>query len=280
MSRSRNLVILSCVLALALGTLGASAAPVLAEEPSTHVVRWGETLSSIATKYHVSVQALVQANDLRSANVIYAGQRLTIPQEAADSVTVHVVGPGESLISIARRYGVTIWEIAERNSIRNVNLVYIGQSLVIPVAGEPGATPAPTPSATPSRLSAAAIATPSPTARPASPVTPPGAIEVQEAIVLTTPVEGAAVGSPIAVGGWASAAENTVSIDVLDESGILVGQGFAIVATEPGQYGPFQGSVEFRGVTKAQTGRVQVYTVSPRDGAIVHLASVSVELGP
>jgi len=283
MSRSRTLVTLSCVLALALGILGTSATPALAEEPGIHVVRWGETLTSIARKYHVSVQSLVEANALRSANVIYAGQQLRIPDIPA--VAVHVVGPGESLLSIARKYGVTIWDIAERNSIWNVNLVFLGQELVIPVAGETEATPAPptptrtpVPTATPARVGAAS--SPSPTPPPTPAASGPVAIAVQEAIVITTPVEGAGVASPIQVSGWAKPSENTVSIDVLDESGILVGQGFAIVSADAGEYGPFQGTVEFRGITRAQTGRVQIYTVSPRDGGIVHLASVEVELEP
>ena len=44
-----------------------------------HVVALGETLSGIAVKYDVSVQALSDANSLRSVDRIRAGQRLVIP---------------------------------------------------------------------------------------------------------------------------------------------------------------------------------------------------------
>ncbi|MCC7132383.1 MAG: LysM peptidoglycan-binding domain-containing protein, partial [Gemmatimonadales bacterium] len=44
-----------------------------------HVVRRGETLSSLARKYGVSVEALMSANGLRSARGLQAGRRLTIP---------------------------------------------------------------------------------------------------------------------------------------------------------------------------------------------------------
>jgi len=44
-----------------------------------HVVRWGETLSSIAHHYGTCVQAIARANCLRNPNYIWAGQRLYIP---------------------------------------------------------------------------------------------------------------------------------------------------------------------------------------------------------
>jgi LysM repeat protein len=57
-----------------------------------------------------------------------------VPASAApnkDSV-VHIVQPGETLYSIARRYGVNMWTIASTNGITNPNRIYVGQRLVIP----------------------------------------------------------------------------------------------------------------------------------------------------
>jgi LysM repeat protein len=45
----------------------------------SHVVQAGETLTWIARKYGVTIEALMEANDLTSADEIYAGQTLTIP---------------------------------------------------------------------------------------------------------------------------------------------------------------------------------------------------------
>jgi LysM repeat protein len=57
-----------------------SAAPAPATSTSTtHVVQAGETLFRIALRYNVSLSALTTANQLGSANMIYAGQRLVIP---------------------------------------------------------------------------------------------------------------------------------------------------------------------------------------------------------
>ena len=47
----------------------------------------------------------------------------------------YVVMPGDTLFSIARTYGLTVEELAARNSIVNVNVLEVGQQLVIPVPG-------------------------------------------------------------------------------------------------------------------------------------------------
>lgn len=46
----------------------------------THVVRKGETLSEIALKYGVTVEAMVEANGLRNPNAVSVGQELVVPQ--------------------------------------------------------------------------------------------------------------------------------------------------------------------------------------------------------
>ncbi|MEO8612534.1 MAG: LysM domain-containing protein, partial [Chloroflexota bacterium] len=64
----------------------------------------------------------------------------------AQNEVVHVVQPGENLFRISLKYSVSIASIAQRNGITNVNLIYVGQSLVIP--GTTGGTNPP-PNTTP-----------------------------------------------------------------------------------------------------------------------------------
>jgi lysozyme len=45
----------------------------------TYRVRWGDTLSGIAWRYHTSVSALTYANHIWNPNFIYAGQLLRLP---------------------------------------------------------------------------------------------------------------------------------------------------------------------------------------------------------
>jgi LysM repeat protein len=112
-----------------------------------HVVRYGEHLSLIARRYGTTVSAIVQANGLRNANYIWAGQRLRIPGAtggsggggtALPSGTVHVVRRGETLAGIGLRYGTSAAAIASANGLRNPNLIYVGQRLRIPSGGGGG----------------------------------------------------------------------------------------------------------------------------------------------
>ena len=78
-----------------------------------------------------------------------------LAQNAGESV--HVVQPGENLFRISLRYGVSVSAVAARNSITNVNLIFVGQRLIIPVGST--TPPAPQPTTAPGQ--------PSPTPAPA-----------------------------------------------------------------------------------------------------------------
>ncbi|MCC6904692.1 MAG: LysM peptidoglycan-binding domain-containing protein [Anaerolineae bacterium] len=129
-----------------------------------HVVTWGESLGRIAQQYGVSIQSIVSANGLDSADRIYAGQRLTIPGVSSSSQAgtgsapsqTHTVQVGENLFRIALRYGLTVESIMSANGLTNPNQLFAGQSLNIPTPG----APAQSPQATPSVESPPAAATP------------------------------------------------------------------------------------------------------------------------
>jgi LysM repeat protein len=59
-----------------------------------------------------------------------ANSAQTVPSSAAGST--HIVRQGETLFQISMQYGVSVHEIAAANGIANLNLIYIGQQLVIP----------------------------------------------------------------------------------------------------------------------------------------------------
>jgi LysM repeat protein len=101
----------------------------------THVVQPGENLFRIALHYGLSYNALAAANGIINPDLIYVGQRLTIPAEAPAEPAgerTHVVQPGENLFRIALEYGTTVEAIAVANGISNVHLIYSGQRLRIP----------------------------------------------------------------------------------------------------------------------------------------------------
>ena len=127
----KMMIILAAVLILGLltTTVGYAAPP--AYGPTYHRVRYGETLYSIGRRYGVNAYAIARANHLPNPNCIYAGQVLRIPT-CHPCRRIHIVVCGETLLRIARRYGVSAWAIARANGIWNLNYIYAGQRLVIP----------------------------------------------------------------------------------------------------------------------------------------------------
>jgi LysM repeat protein len=144
--------------------LGAGAVAALPSSviASTYVVHPGDTLSEIALRHGTTVSALVEANKLADPNLIRIGQLLHIPDAqlgtpgytvgTADSETYTVVH-GDTLISIARRYGVDLTALARTNGL-NVNTpLHVGvvlhvpgriarvNALLIHVAGQVGVDP-------------------------------------------------------------------------------------------------------------------------------------------
>ncbi len=132
----------------------ASAVPAFAlpnEQPSLdgiHVVQAGQTLSSIALRYGVTVQALMTANGIDNANLVYVGQRLQIPGGSSTATGgasgVYVVQAGDSLSAIAARYGTTVAALMALNGLSNASMIVVGQRLRVngaaPAAG--GSAPA------------------------------------------------------------------------------------------------------------------------------------------
>ncbi len=133
---------------------------------ASYIVRAGDTLSSIATKFGVTLNALVAANGLSNANLIFVGQQLLIPVIGATPTppvilpppaatptpttppsgnTTYVVQGGDTLFAIAARLGVSAQAIIAANGLTNPNLLFVGQQLIIPA---PGATATPAATAT------------------------------------------------------------------------------------------------------------------------------------
>ncbi len=104
-------------------------------ETVTHVVQPGENMFRIALKYGTTVEAIAAANNIINPNYVYPGQKLVIPKgltAPGGGVRYHVVQSGETLSSIAMRYGTTPWKIAAANGISNIHFIYAGQTLRIP----------------------------------------------------------------------------------------------------------------------------------------------------
>lgn len=114
-------------------------------------IQRGDTLNGIARRYGVPVKELVEANDIVDPNRIFPGQKLVIPGyklpqpepepevsptpkpiPEPDEKFVYTVNSGDTIGSIAKRYGSTVQELIEANNLTEASLLRVGQKLIIP----------------------------------------------------------------------------------------------------------------------------------------------------
>ena len=96
---------------------------------NTYTVKSGDTLYKIANTYGTTVNAIKSLNGLTGDN-LRIGQTLLIPSNVPISNT-YTVKSGDSLWSIARRYGTTVNTLKSLNGLTN-NTLQIGQTLRLP----------------------------------------------------------------------------------------------------------------------------------------------------
>jgi peptidoglycan endopeptidase LytE len=131
--------------------LTASAVPA-----GSYTVAAGDTLWGISQRFGTTVGELAGINHIADENLIFVGEVLTLPPgvsarvlsptpapSAPNASGVYTVRPGDTLWSIAERFGTSVPQLAEINSIVNPNVIFAGQVLRLsgaPVAPRPTVT--------------------------------------------------------------------------------------------------------------------------------------------
>ena len=133
------------------GTHAASIAPPSGWK-STYVVQAGDTLGAIAARYGVSLPKFARANGIDWQRPLLVGTKLHIPGTPAAPkskpsgwTSTYVVQAGDTLSTIATRYGVSLSDIAGANKIDPAGVLLAGQKLHVPASA-----PKPTGSRSPS----------------------------------------------------------------------------------------------------------------------------------
>jgi len=116
----------------------------------TYTVQKGDTLEKIARKFNVSVEEIKKANNIKDERKIRDGMKLEIPTSKTNSKTeskktskresernrelTYVVQKGDTLETIAKKYGLTVKELMDYNDMKDEK-IFAGDELKIPKKG-------------------------------------------------------------------------------------------------------------------------------------------------
>ena len=103
-----------------------------------YIVQSGDTLSSIADRFGVSLTDLINYNNITNANVVSVGSSLIIPglQGLQGTLTTNVVQLGESLKSLTIKYQIGQDLLMKLNHITSPGEIYAGSSLILPLQSD------------------------------------------------------------------------------------------------------------------------------------------------
>ena len=103
-----------------------------------HIVKSGDTISSISKFYSINKDLIIKLNNLKDENYIFVGQNLII-SESTENLTkqsdlinnYHIVQSGENLTDISNKYNLKVIDLIEINNLNNPDSIKVGQKLII-----------------------------------------------------------------------------------------------------------------------------------------------------
>ncbi len=121
----------------------AARAPVSTERPDVYVVAPGDTLSTIALRYGVSVPDLARWNGIENVQLVRAGERLRLAppdgsataassRSPAGAARRYRIQEGDTLFSLSRRFGVSIEALQRANNLSDPDRLIAGTEIAIP----------------------------------------------------------------------------------------------------------------------------------------------------
>ena len=99
-----------------------------------HVVQPGDTMYQLSQQYGVSMDRLIQDNQLPDPSQLVVGQAIVVQYPEL----THTVRAGDSLYSIAQMHDTTVAQLLRDNPVlRGRDLIYPGQKIVVEYASQP-----------------------------------------------------------------------------------------------------------------------------------------------
>jgi LysM repeat protein len=155
------------------GATSTSSSSTVGQRPARYTIKRGDTISGIAARYGLSTDAVLKANGLTRSSIIYPGQVIVLsgssiaitpvsnvtpaapkadppstPPTSAPAPVIsntYTIRSGDTVTSIAARFGVTVDAILSANGLTRTSIIYAGRTLTIPgvVAAQDGSTVTP-----------------------------------------------------------------------------------------------------------------------------------------
>jgi LysM repeat protein len=103
-----------------------------------HIVKTGDTISSISKTYSISKDLIIKLNKLKNENYIYVGQNLiisesteNIPKQLGLINNYHIVQIGENLTDISSKYNLNLGYLIKINNLKNPDSIEVGEKLFL-----------------------------------------------------------------------------------------------------------------------------------------------------
>ena len=103
-----------------------------------HIVKSGDTISSISKLYSINKDLIIKLNNLKNKNYIFVGQNLIISETIENSTkqsdlinNYHIVQPGENLTEISNKHNLKVIDLIEINNLNNPDSIEVGQKLFL-----------------------------------------------------------------------------------------------------------------------------------------------------
>ena len=103
-----------------------------------HIVKTGDTISSISKFYSINKDLIIKLNNLKNENYIFVGQNLIISESTDNSSkqsdfinNYHIVQIGENLTDISSKYNLNVKYLIDINNLKNPNSIKVGQKLLL-----------------------------------------------------------------------------------------------------------------------------------------------------
>ena len=108
------------------------------ENKKIHIVKSGDTISSISKIYSIKKDLIIKLNNLKNENYIFVGQNLVISESTETSKkqsdlinNYHIVQAGENLTEISSKYKLNSEYLIEINNLKNPDSIKVGQKLTL-----------------------------------------------------------------------------------------------------------------------------------------------------